>query len=254
MYLMYVDESGDSGLINSPTNYFVLSAIVFHELRWRNVLESLVAFRSYLRDSKGLKIREEIHSSHFINNPGDLVRIKRNDRLDILKKCIDWLNQQPDVSTFSVVVDKRNKQTDIFDLAWNALINRFENTIRYKNFPGPQNSDDKGIILSDNTEGNKLRTLIRKMRHYNSVPNRNDIFPGGYRNMNLISIIEDPVFRDSQYSLIHQMNDVVAYCARQLYEPNAYMKKKGGVNFYKRLNNVALKVASKQNDIGIVLL
>lgn len=33
MYLMYVDESGDSGLLGSPTRYFVVSGIVLHELR-----------------------------------------------------------------------------------------------------------------------------------------------------------------------------------------------------------------------------
>ena len=33
MYLMYVDESGDSGLVNSPTRYFVLTGMVVHELR-----------------------------------------------------------------------------------------------------------------------------------------------------------------------------------------------------------------------------
>ncbi len=75
MYLMYVDESGDSGNIdkNSPTNYFILSAIVVHELRWKQTLESLVELRKYLRDSKGLKLRDEIHSSEFINKPGELV-------------------------------------------------------------------------------------------------------------------------------------------------------------------------------------
>jgi hypothetical protein len=105
MYLMYVDESGDCGIQNSPTRYFVLTAIVFHELRWRPVLQSMVGFRKMLRDTKGLKLRDEIHSTHFINKPGDLIRIKRNDRLDIMKKCIDWANAQTDISTFSVVVD-----------------------------------------------------------------------------------------------------------------------------------------------------
>jgi hypothetical protein len=28
MFLMYVDESGDPGLINSPTRYYVLSGLV----------------------------------------------------------------------------------------------------------------------------------------------------------------------------------------------------------------------------------
>jgi len=72
--------------------------------------------------------------------------------------------------------------------------------------------------------------------------------------MKLQYIIEDPVLRDSQYSFLHQMNDVVAYCAKQLYEPNNYMKRKGANTFYTRLGQVALKVASRKNPYGIVEL
>lgn len=45
MYLMYVDESGDPGKINSPTNDYILSAIVIHESAWQNLLNDLIAFR-----------------------------------------------------------------------------------------------------------------------------------------------------------------------------------------------------------------
>lgn len=251
MYLMYVDESGDSGLENSPTRFFILSAIVIHELRWKQTLTNLVAFRRDIRDKKGLKLREEIHCNEFINRPKELIRIKRHDRLDIIKKCIDWLNQQGDISVYSVAIDKQSRTDDIFELAWDVLINRFENTISNKNFHGPQNPDERGIVISDNTEGEKLRKLIRRMRHYNMVPNRRDLFGGSGRNLKLEYIIEDPVFRDSKNSLIHQMNDVVAYCCRQMFEPNNYMKKKGGHRFYKRLENVLINKVSRSGD-GIV--
>jgi hypothetical protein len=253
MYLMYVDESGDIGPTpKSPTRYFILSAIVIHEMSWRDTLQDLVQFRQMLKATKGLKIKEEIHCTDFINSPGPLVRIPRNDRLDIIKKCIDWLNSRVDLSIYSVVVDKEGKPVDydVFSQAWNALLMRFENTISHRNFPGPRNPTDMGMVLSDNTDGNKLRRLLRKMRHYNMIPS---LF-GGARNLKLNYIIEDPVLRDSQYSFLHQMNDVVAYCAKQMYQPNSYMKKKGGVNFYKRLNNVALTAASRKNPYGIVEL
>lgn len=249
---MYVDESGDVGLNNSPTRYFVLSAIVIHELRWRQTLESLVEFRKFLRDTKGLKLRDEIHCTELLNKPGELIRIKRNDRLDIIKKCIDWLNIQSDVNVFSVVVDKHGRHDDIFELAWNTLVMRFENTLSNKNFSGPCNTDDKGIILSDNTEGQKLRRLIRKMRHYNTIPNKTGVYASGYRNLRINSVIEDPIFRDSKFSFLHQMNDVLAYCIKQKYFPNAYMKKKGGNNFYKRLDKVVVKEVTSKNDFGIV--
>jgi Protein of unknown function (DUF3800) len=254
MFLMYVDESGDIGsLPGSPTRFFILSAIVVHEMKWRDILHDLVHFRQMLKATKGLKIREEIHCTNFISRPGPLVRITRNDRLDIIKKCIDWLNSQADMSIYSVVVDKDGKPNDydVFLQAWNALLMRFENTISYRNFPGPRNATDMGMVLSDNTDGNKLRGLIRKMRHFNMIPS---MFGTAARNLKLQYIIEDPVLRDSQYSFMHQMNDVVAYCARQMYEPNSYMKTKGGTTFYKRLQDVALTKVSRKNNYGIVEL
>jgi len=48
MYFFYVDESGDTGLVNSPSRYFVLSGIVVHELKWHDTLEAIIAFRRSL--------------------------------------------------------------------------------------------------------------------------------------------------------------------------------------------------------------
>lgn len=50
MYLMYVDESGDSGLTNSPTQFFVLSGLVAHEIRWLPVLQQIMQFRRWIRN------------------------------------------------------------------------------------------------------------------------------------------------------------------------------------------------------------
>ena len=70
--------------------------------------------------------------------------------------------------------------------------------------------------------------------------------------MNIRYIIEDPVLKDSQHSFFNQIVDVIAYSARQMYEPNKYMKKKGGHNFYKRLMPVLNTAASTKNPLGIV--
>lgn len=144
---------------------------------------------------------------------------------------MDWLNSQKQIKIFSIVVDKTGKTNEVFELSWGALLMRFENTIRQGNFTGSSNLQEKGIVLSDNTDVEKLTKLMRKMRHYNNVPNNTSFYNEGYRNLKLTEVIEDPVFRNSQNSLLHQMNDVVAYCLRQRYEPNNYMKRKGGHNF-----------------------
>ncbi len=248
---MYVDESGDPGINNSPTKYFILSGMVIHELRWKKVLENLVQFRKYLRDHKGLKLREEIHAGDFVNARSK-VKIKRNDRMDILKKCIDWVASSDDISIITVRADKRNYSDSVFELAWGRLIQRFENTIRYRNFPGPANPDERGLILVDNTDGEKLTKLTRKMRKYNPISNRPE-YEEGYRNIPIKYIIEDPILRNSNHSFFIQIIDVVVYFAMQYYNPNKYVKLKGGHNFYSRLNPVINPhVTSSGHPLSIV--
>ena len=89
MYLLYVDEAGDSGIARSPTRYFALSGLVIHELRWRAYLDDLIDFRKQMRQRYSLKLREEFHSAAMITKPGELVRIPRHQRLAMIRHFAD---------------------------------------------------------------------------------------------------------------------------------------------------------------------
>ena len=252
MYFLYADESGDVGLNNSPTSYFCLSGFVVHELRWHETLESIIQFRKYLKDTYGLKLRDEIHAAHYIHKPGELSRIAKSMRLKLLRDVIDFQSNLPDVSIINVVVDKTNKPegTDIFEMAWTTLIQRFHNTLSHKNFPGPQNADDRGILFVDETDELKLRNLSRKMRRYNPVPS---MYGGSSLAAPITTIVEDAVHRNSKHSYFIQLADVNAYFLYQKYEPCSYVKKKGGKNYFSRLNPVLCTVASRNHPEGVVL-
>src|SRR5271168_4717769 len=117
MFIMYVDESGDCGLNGSPTQYFILTGIVVHELRWRTSLDRLIDFRRRMRLAYGLKLREEIHAVRFINRrPGDLDRIPKHKRLSIIRAFVDELSQIGDISIINIVVNKQAKPAtyDVF--------------------------------------------------------------------------------------------------------------------------------------------
>lgn len=255
MYLMYVDESGDSGLTGSPTRYFVLSGLIIHELRWNEALDQLVAFRQRMRNAFGLLMREEIHSAHLINKPGDLVRIPRNNRLTILRAFLNEVSALPEISIINIVIDKQEKQPDynVMTKAWEALIQRFSNTMTHRNFPGPANPDDRGMIIPDNTDVNVVRGLVRKMRKYNPVPNRAR-YGMGYRNMTVTNLVEDPYFKDSRHSYFIQAADVVAFSLYQRMTPSSYIKKKSAQNYFNRLDRVLCKSAATADPEGIVRL
>jgi hypothetical protein len=144
MYLMYADESGDSGLVGTPTRYFVLTGLVVHESSWHEMLDRLVAFRKRARAKFGLLLAEEMHAGRMLSRPGQSIadRISKNDRLTLIREQIDTLSRMDFVSIINVRVDKKGKPPtyDPFLRAWEALIQRFENTLGYGNFPGPSAS------------------------------------------------------------------------------------------------------------------
>jgi hypothetical protein len=252
---MYVDESGDSGLVGSPSRYFVLTGLVVHELRWQQYQNDLINFRRYLRQRFGLRLREEFHASAFITRPGNLTRIKRNDRLTMLRAFAGVLAKMTDLSLINVVVDKQGKQAgyDVFGMAWRSLIQRFENTISNHNFPGPANPDERGLIFCDHTDDAKLMSLLRQMHVYNPVPHQ-DSYGAGYRNLPLTYVIEDPSFRDSEHSYFVQATDLAAYLLYQHISPNLYMHRNSGQNYFLRLRPILCRAASITDPDGIVRL
>ena len=255
MFLMFVDESGDCGTHNSPTRFFALTGLVIHELRWKHYLNEIIDFRRQLRARFGLKLREEIHSGALISKPGNLSRIPKHQRLEILRAFADKLASLPELNVISVLVDKQGKPIDydVFENAWRALVQRFENTITAGNFSGPKNPDDRGIILCDNTDNKKLTGLMRRMHVYNPVPNQVQ-FGTGYRNLALRYLIEDPVFKDSRFSQFVQAADLCAFMLYQFNQPSSYIRKKSARRYFLRLAPILRLQAAPGDPQGIVRL
>jgi len=251
---MYVDESGDSGLKNSPKRYFVLTGLIVHETQWLNCLQKIIDFRRQMKQKFGIKLREELHAYELISRPKKLARIKKHDRLAIIRDFAKKLALITDIHLINIVVDKQGKAEDydVFEKAWKALIQRFQNTLEHGNFSSTAHEQEHGIILPDQTDNKKLTQLLRKMRHYNPVPSQ--ITNSGSRNLVITRIAEDPNFRNSTHSYFVQAADLVAYLLQQRCEPNKYMKSKSGHNYFNHLEPIRLKAASRKDPLGIVRL
>lgn len=252
---MYVDESGDVGMQNSPTKFFILTGLVFHELRWRDTLDGLINIKRDLKQKHGLRFYEEFHAGQLLSKPGQLSRIPKHQRFLMIRHFTKELAALPDISVITVVVDKSTKPPsyDAFEMAWKVLMQRFENTIAYRNFPGPQNADDRGMIIADDTDVTKLKALLRKMRKFNNVPSLPH-HSTARRNLAIKNLVEDPVFRDSKDSLFVQAADLCAFLAYQAESPNAYIRKQGAQNLFTKLSPILCKVASKTDPLGVVRL
>lgn len=247
---MYVDESGDTGFVNSPTAYFALSGIIVHESNWRQFLNHLIAFRKTLRSTYGLPVRGEIHASKFIT--GQAFGLTKHVRLAILRNTLDELAKFQHISITNIIIEKQGKPAtyDLFNAAWGTLFQRFENTLIHGNFPGGHRNDH-GIVITDATAGKKLARLVRKMAVYNPIPN-DPRYGGGSRNLPISRVIEDPYGKDSSETLPIQMADVIAYFLHQRYKPNSYIRRKRAQLYFDRLQPVLNKHASRFNQLGIV--
>lgn len=154
----------------------------------------------------------------------------------------------------NVVVDKKNKPEDfdVFSAAWKKLINRFETTVLFKNYPSPWNVDlpnEKGFLIVDETDEEKLRGLVRKMRTSNILPSSPF---GGTANYKLRSVVEDPMHKKSKLSGPIQLCDINANFLMQTLKPNSTIKKHKAQNWFYLLEPILLKVATKNDPHGIV--
>ena len=252
MFLMYVDESGDTGLSGSMSRYFCLSGLVVHELQWQNFVNDLLNVRKNITAKYGISFREEIHCAQFLRHAHS-TGLPKNIRLQVLRDLTRSRASLPYRSVTNIVVDKLNKPSgyDVFDNAWKVLFQRFENTLRYRNFPGPANTQDYGLVFCDDTNGKKLQSLVRKMSVYNPIPNSGSL---GYRQLPLRLLVEDPSMRNSKDSLPIQAADLCAYMLYQNVSPCSYVRKKSGHGYLNQLQPVLNLHASRTNQLGIVNL
>jgi hypothetical protein len=248
---MYVDESGDTGLVNSPTDRFVLSGLVIHESRWRDFINQMADFRKTMRAVHKLPLRTEIHAAHFIKSP-PVRSMPRYTRLAILRNLLDELAKMDFISITTVVVRKQGKPADydVFHYAWQALFQRFENTLKFGNFPGGHRNDF-GIVLTDATDGKRLTRMVRRMSVVNYIPSQ---FGSSSRNIPILRIIEDPHPKDSRSSFFIQAADACAYFAMQRARPNAFIKRSNAERYFDRLLPILNKKASPSHRFGVVVL
>lgn len=253
MYLMYVDESGDTGRKAGSSQYFCLSGLVVHESDWRNMINALLAHRKVLRANYGLPVRAEIHASEYMQR--GVFGLEKHIRLAVLRNVLDEVAKLNYLSLTHVVVDKTGKppEYDVLQAAWGTLFQRFENTLLYGNFHGGH-KQDYGMVITDATAGTKLMRLMRRMAVYNQIPS-NSLNAGGSRNIPIVKIIEDPSGRDSAESLPIQVCDVAVYFLMQFLKPNSYIRRKHASNYFTRLQPILNKYASRTDrSFGIVRL
>ena len=214
MYLLYADESGNTGTdyLNKQQPYFVLAGIKVKDSDWHKVnnkfqkekLKICPEFENY-----------EIHASELFNAPKKSIFNKYSwqENLKILEKIVD-LTIDLELSLFYIVLDKKVLKKNISSiLSSNIQINPylFGFSGIYSTFNRfLLNNNDYGIIFCDemNNISNDLELLYPKLIKENS------------------NIIEKSFYVDSKRSNFIQIADICA-----LYINKYFCITKGNISY-----------------------
>jgi Protein of unknown function (DUF3800) len=207
LILEYVDDSGDSGLDDkSPTRYFVLTTMIVYEQSWNDTFHKIKEFRKELKKEYKINLQDELKANYLFRKQGFAHRLNlsENTRVEIYKKVIKFISTLNSVRIFSVCIKKREikkRDMDIFSYAWKMLITRQHYTANKLNREIGRN--DKAILISDDTNEDVVRKILRQLRIFNYVNGKN--FP-------VDTFIDDPFMRKSHHSYFIQLCDMVAFC------------------------------------------
>ncbi len=95
VHFIYLDESGDPGLKNSPTKHYILAGLSVHHDDWHEIDKRLRAFRKWAEEVHGLNLAHEIHAAEFLGAANMHCGLRREQRLIIVRRLIGILSQSP---------------------------------------------------------------------------------------------------------------------------------------------------------------
>lgn len=210
VYLAYTDESGDSGFVQSPTQFFVIACLLVHESHWQRTLDALIALRQRLRDQHGIPVRAELKSEDFIYGRGPVAQLNwsRRRRIRLFEELLDF-ESSLEVTNFAVAVAKNRitvqATNDPREVAWRYLAQRIDSFCR------KMNPNDRVMLLPDEGHGPLVQKVLRKARRFQIIAGHY----GGQLDIRARFVLEDPFHKKSGQSYFTQLTDWNAYAAHR---------------------------------------
>jgi len=210
MYLAYIDESGCTGaLANGGSKSFVLGCLLVRSSQWSQTFDAVLGYRRYIREEFGLRLRDEIKANNLLHNRGGFreLALSEQSRHSIYRGALR-LVPKIEAKAFAVVIRKEFLQGgDPHEWAWRFLLQRLE---RLATTSGAQ-----VMVIHDEGQADEIRRLARKARRAGVA---GSAFGSGVVQRPFDRLIDDPVSRNSQQSLLLQVADLIAYAAfRRVY-------------------------------------
>ena len=210
-----MDESGDPGVHpGSPTPTYTVSAVLVRDSEWMAAFDQLIGFRRWIRDTFGVRMREEIKASDLVKGSGPWSRRPYGDhvRRRIFRSYMRFQAKGGLLRACAVVIDKSKCATtaDVRELAWKTALERLE---RYATA-----ESETVLLIPDVGEYEYRRALARRVRRYSRVGSATGV---GSLSRPFKQLVDDPVARKSHESYFIQLADFNAYAAYRRVVPIA---------------------------------
>jgi hypothetical protein len=204
--LAFVDESGNTGAVAGGGSLtYSLGCVLVDADRWPSAFDELLYFRRRLRDRFSIPMRAEIKANYLVRSSGDIraIGLAPGERYVIYRAHMRVLRSLP-ARAFAVVLPKDRHAsmtpTEVFDMAWETLLQRLSNTSRKESATF--------AVLHDEGENDAVRRWVRRSRRY--LTSGSAYGPGHLSNPARL-LVDDPIPRKSHQSYFVQMADLVAY-------------------------------------------
>lgn len=215
MYLVYLDESGQSGAnLNDPKQpVFVLAALVVPEASWLGVEQDLTGLLNSFFPDRPENL--EIHAAALRNGNGYLRSQPLGKRLEFRDACLNAASLRGLKLVYRAIEKRRFKAwveaSFGVGVAINPHIVAFPLVARVVDeYLSAQPGEPQGIFISD--ENHEITRDVEKSIR---------LLRGSDGNLKLNRIIEKGFFIDSTKSLVLQLCDLCAYSARKKEEIQA---------------------------------
>lgn len=218
MKLIYVDESGCTGIKSGSSPFFILCGISFDSSHWKNFYHRIKAIDDEIFKKHGQRFGEFKGSKLFAHQGGAY-------NLQLSQSAVQWIYGNLlslifdlDIHRFVVVQSKQeflkgrpasdSLKKDFQQIVWNTFLTEIEQHLLHK-FNVSKNVET-GLIYMDGKPDKHIRkAVLRFARKYDS----DQVQPN-------VGIIEAPIFVDSQMSSFIQLADILAYSVNSLHTNN----------------------------------
>jgi hypothetical protein len=236
MHLVYLDDSKDE-------RNLAFSALCVPAERWQECLQHLIGMRKTMKDTEGIFTKIELHATDWLGGRGRVATaaVPKGVRARLFDYVLSSIVMLPGVSPLNAFGDKRLEM-----MLFERLVNRIQVFL--------ERAGSRAILISD--EGKSFDSLLRRMRRHNYIASMFGDWGDGAaaRNIPVLLILEDLVYRNSQRSYFVQAADFCAFALLRSEVPTARLTRYGIENSFSILEPICIRQAFRKDPRGLGII